>query len=124
LTAADYIKLATEVLKKVKGYCQNQATSEMQVLALAEQLDQHHLTNQDVLFDAVRRIGGSAAAADPDYRMTPARIVAEAKAVRSDDWESPEIDNGPPASEEQREKHMARINEILAAQSRSWSIPR
>lgn len=121
-----YVQLATKVLRKVKGYCQNQACDEPQALALAEQLKLHNLDSWPLLSDAVARIGGSVAASDPRFHITPARIVAEARAIRNDvTAKAPlaEIEGGV-ASEEHRQKCLAEIRALVDKQGRAWSAPR
>lgn len=121
-----YVQLATRVLRKVKGYCQNQACDEPQALALAEQLKLHNLDSWPLLEHAVTRIGGSAAAADPRFHITPARIIAEARAIRNDATaRAPltEIEGGL-ASEEHRQKCLAEIHAIVDRQGRAWTAPR
>lgn len=121
-----YVQLATRVLRKVKGYCQNQACDEPQALALAEQLKLHGLDSWPLLSDAVTRIGGSAAATDPRFHITPARIVAEARVIRNDATaRAPlaEIEGGV-ATDGHRQKCLAEIRALIDKQGRAWSAPR
>jgi hypothetical protein len=120
-----YVQIAGHLLKKVKGYCQNQATDEPQILALAEQLSRYHLSDYAVLDEAVCRLGGCSAAADPGFHMTLALIVGEARKLRSDAFDRqplPQVEGGV-ASEEHRQKCMADIRGIISKQGAKWSIP-
>lgn len=121
-----YVQLATRVLRKVKGYCQSQSCDEPQALALAEQLKRHRLDDWLLLSEAVTRIGGSAAAADPRFHITPARIVAEARAIRNDANARaplPAIEGGV-ASDDHRQKCLSEIQAVVGKQGRTWSMPR
>lgn len=122
----EYIRIAGQLLKKAKGYCQNQVAGEPQILALAEQLKLHGLDSWPLLSDAVTRIGGSAAATDPRFHITPARIVAEARVIRNDATaRAPlgEIEGGV-ATDGHRQKCLDEIRALVDKQGRAWSAPR
>lgn len=110
-----YVRAAAMTLKKAKAFCRYQSTEEPQVLVLGELLERWRLADIGLLYDAVTRIGGSQAAQDPNFTMTPARIVAEARALRDDRAERQPTPAaiGNAASEEQRAAHMAEIRRIV-----------
>lgn len=81
---SEHIRLACEVARKAAWYCQSQPFDEPSILALAEQLAAHNLTDRTLLLAAVTKIGGSSDAADPSFHMTPARIVTEALALKGE----------------------------------------
>lgn len=94
----DYRQLAIAVLKKVKGYTQNIATDEPQVLAWAENFEINRCDDPQDLLDAVAVMYASDFAKRPGFIPAPQMVSSIARERRADRRDR-ERHDGPPTPE-------------------------